>query len=396
MSTEAAYEVARRALRLADERRWRELVQLVDADALAEHRERVLSIERLQQEHSRSMPKLEGMPEEVRRWHEEQHAKQGVTRHGIGNRFPGIASLEELEALSPAELLERQLSTRDPAHFASLMQSVAASMPSKDAPEPPEEHRTAIGIVSEDHVTAHVLYRTDEPRGTVSTRLHTLTLRLSPDGWRVIPTGEVFRSQGSFTMVRLGPVDGDTAALAPLPVEQTAWVERTFPTGLATGLLPSLLGRFEANLMRVMMMLGVPAAARTARPASGGWSIQEHAGHLLELERLGETRLSEFERGADVLSPADMSNRATVEADYNARSPQEIMEELWKLRGGMIRRIRELTPGQLAHSAMHPRLQQRMNVIDWLFFMCEHDDHHLARMRALSDDYWQRALKASE
>jgi hypothetical protein len=35
-------------------------------------------------------------------------------------------------------------------------------------------------------------------------------------------------------------------------------------------------------------------------------------------------------------------------------------------------------------TALHPRLNQPMRVIDMAFFTAEHDDHHLARMTELA------------
>jgi uncharacterized damage-inducible protein DinB len=177
----------------------------------------------------------------------------------------------------------------------------------------------------------------------------------------------------------------------PLDVEQLRWTERTFPSRLPAGLFPGLLDRFEGNLHRIeVALLSVARPHRTVRPASGGWSIQEHAGHLLELERLGETRLAEFERGADALTAADMTNRGTVDADYNARAPQDIVDGLFAMRFALAARLERLRRAQIEHEALHPRLQQPMNVVDWLFFMCEHDDHHLAAMARLRASFWHR------
>ncbi len=179
------------------------------------------------------------------------------------------------------------------------------------------------------------------------------------------------------------------------PVEPMPWLGRTFPSGLPVGLFPALITRFEDNLQRIgATLLGVSQRGRTARPADGGWSVQEHAGHLLELERLGEARLAEFERGEPVLSAADMSNRATVQGSYNERPAHEILDALSERRFAMIARLSRLTTEQLAHSALHPRLKQPMNVVDWLYFMCEHDDHHLARMRRLVDAHWAPVPRA--
>ena len=39
---------------------------------------------------------------------------------------------------------------------------------------------------------------------------------------------------------------------------------------------------------------------------------------------------------------------------------------------------------RLSVTALHPRLNQPMRVVDMAFFTAEHDDHHLARMTELS------------
>jgi hypothetical protein len=38
---------------------------------------------------------------------------------------------------------------------------------------------------------------------------------------------------------------------------------------------------------------------------------------------------------------------------------------------------------QIVRTAVHPRLQMPMRLVDWAYFVAEHDDHHLARIREL-------------
>jgi hypothetical protein len=33
--------------------------------------------------------------------------------------------------------------------------------------------------------------------------------------------------------------------------------------------------------------------------------------------------------------------------------------------------------------AVHPRLERSLSVLDWMFFVAEHDDHHLAKAREI-------------
>jgi hypothetical protein len=340
------------------------------------------------------------MPDEVRKWHEAQYARH-IEQDRLEDRYAGVKTLDELRSLDAPDLFARKLQAHfDPAYTtrAGDPRRVAFEQEIAEVSAP---RRQPIGIVPDGALVAHVLYRVEGPAVADPTEPAVLTMRRSDRGWSVLPRGEMFVVSGwtAYPTILYGTVGGvnGTAAEDPGPpyvqIEQTRWVKRTFPSGLPAGLLPPLLGRFEANVQRLSVLAySVSQRGRTRRPAHGGWSIQEHAGHLLELERLGAIRLAEYEQGADVLSAADMSNRATEEAEYNQRAVEEILGTLYEMRFEMIDRLRRLTPAQLEHGALHPRLQQRMNVMDWLFFMCEHDDHHLAHMQRLKDEYLHELL----
>jgi DinB family protein len=62
------------------------------------------------------------------------------------------------------------------------------------------------------------------------------------------------------------------------------------------------------------------SAERLTHRDGNKWSIQEQAGHLLDLEELGMNRLDDFEAGRAALTAADMSNQKTHAASHNANS----------------------------------------------------------------------------
>jgi hypothetical protein len=113
------------------------------------------------------------------------------------------------------------------------------------------------------------------------------------------------------------------------------------------------------------------------------WSIQEHAGHLLDLGALDLGRLDDFEAGADILRVADLTNRRTFEANHNAEAIEDILSSLRLERGEFVRRLEGYDDLFISHQALHPRLQQPMSVVDLMFFIAEHDDHHLAKITEL-------------
>jgi uncharacterized damage-inducible protein DinB len=167
-------------------------------------------------------------------------------------------------------------------------------------------------------------------------------------------------------------------------IPQTRWTDRTFQFTLPVGAFPCVLERFRGTPPRLDEKIRLlPPRVLTLRIANG-WSIQEHAGHLWNLEELGEKRLREFLAGEKLLTAADMENRKTFAALHNERAIGEILSGFRKSRAALVEVLDSLSEDQVAYAAQHPRLNVPMRVIDWVFFMCEHDDHHLARMQELA------------
>lgn len=110
------------------------------------------------------------------------------------------------------------------------------------------------------------------------------------------------------------------------------------------------------------------------------WSIQENVGHLIDLEPLWAGRLNDQIAGAEKLREADLENRRTHEAGHNSRPIDALLSEFRSERMAIVERLETLSAEDLTTTALHPRLEQPMSVIDLFFFVAEHDDHHLARI----------------
>jgi hypothetical protein len=91
-------------------------------------------------------------------------------------------------------------------------------------------------------------------------------------------------------------------------------------------------------------------------------------------------RVDDFLGGGDTLTVADLSNRKTHEANHNTRASMEILSEFRMTRLRLVDRVGEFPPDLFARSLLHPRLKQPMRLVDHLYFVAEHDDHHLARI----------------
>jgi uncharacterized damage-inducible protein DinB len=161
------------------------------------------------------------------------------------------------------------------------------------------------------------------------------------------------------------------------------WFDRTFELGLPPSAAPALLERLRQTPSRLESLLANLRADVLTRKPGGAWSIQEHAGHLGDLEPLWDRRLDDFAAGATTLHPADLENRRTHEANHNARPLAEVLRDFRASRERLLRRLDAMSDADLARVALHPRLQQPMSVVDLCFFVAEHDDHHLAAIDAI-------------
>lgn len=167
------------------------------------------------------------------------------------------------------------------------------------------------------------------------------------------------------------------------------WFEREFPRGLGADVLPELVERLRGTPGRLAERVSTVSPEPLTWRRAEGWSIQEHAGHLLELESLWLGRLDDLSEGRTHLRPADLTNRATWDADYNQRPVRTVVAAFEEKRAELVARVEAMTGDELAATALHPRLEQPMSAVDLCFFVAEHDDHHLATITELRRA-WQR------
>jgi hypothetical protein len=161
------------------------------------------------------------------------------------------------------------------------------------------------------------------------------------------------------------------------------WTTRTFDHTLPLGLYPAVLERLRGTPARAAELLHQFSKPLRYWRAAPSWSAQQHIGHLDDLHDLDIRRLQDYASGSAVLSAADMTNRRTDEADHNTVSTDVMLDRLRAHREELTRRLEELDETQAARTARHPRLQRPMRIIDWMYFVAEHDDHHLASAREI-------------
>ena len=156
------------------------------------------------------------------------------------------------------------------------------------------------------------------------------------------------------------------------------WYERQFTFAFPAELYPNICIRLRGTPARAEELVRNTSNKGLTRKPDEKWSAQEHAGHLLDLEPLWLKRLEDFVQGRDELSTTDLSNRKTHEANYNSQGIEDVLADFRKARLRLVERAAEVDPALYSRVLEHPRLHKPMRLVDHLYFVAEHDDHHLA------------------
>jgi uncharacterized damage-inducible protein DinB len=162
------------------------------------------------------------------------------------------------------------------------------------------------------------------------------------------------------------------------------WFERKFDFTLPAQQYPNLHIRLWGSPARLEEMLRGTSREVLIEKPGRKWSVQEHAGHLADLEPLWMDRVNDFLTDVKTLTFADLTNRKTDEANHNGRKLEEILAQFRTERLRLLDRLGELQPELFAKTRVHPRLKQPMRLVDHLYFVAEHDDHHLAKIWELN------------
>ena len=161
------------------------------------------------------------------------------------------------------------------------------------------------------------------------------------------------------------------------------WIERSFDFNFPVELYPEIIERVRGASARLDEYLNSAPDEVLARRDDGRWSIQENAGHLFDLDALTLERIEQYVAGVPVLHAADITNKATSAANYNNVPAATIASSFRARRIEVVNRLESLDAEMFARSAIHPRLNIPMRLVDFVFFEAEHDDYHLTRINEL-------------
>lgn len=164
----------------------------------------------------------------------------------------------------------------------------------------------------------------------------------------------------------------------------TPWFERQFPSITDHGQLPTIIERLEGTPIRLEKKVLQFSDEFLVEFSDDNWSIQEHVGHLLNLESLWLQRIYDIMNGESMLTVADLTNQSTYDSKYNEQDIEVILDTFIEVREQLVALLRSVSGEDLLKSALHPRMKRPMRIIDLAYFVAEHDDHHLAIIQTLS------------
>jgi uncharacterized damage-inducible protein DinB len=163
------------------------------------------------------------------------------------------------------------------------------------------------------------------------------------------------------------------------------WFERKFDFTFPIEQHPNLCMRLRGTPARLEEIVrNADRNVLVTKPRENDkWSAQEHAGHLLDLEPLWMARVDDYLAEASQLTVADLTNRKTFEAQHDRRPIDEILAEFRSARSRLVSKVEQIDPAIVARAIPHPRLKIPMRLVDHLYFVAEHDDHHLTHVLAM-------------
>jgi len=170
-------------------------------------------------------------------------------------------------------------------------------------------------------------------------------------------------------------------------MKRTRWFQRKFNKIDDNGLMPSIIERLEGTPVRLKAKIQGHQENLLIATSNNKWSVKQEIGHLGDLELLWLERIENIINEENVMREADLTNRKTHDADHNSMPIKELLSKFELQRISLIGKLKALSSDDQNKSSLHSRLNTPMNIVDLCYFVAEHDDHHLAKISTLLNDY---------
>jgi len=152
-------------------------------------------------------------------------------------------------------------------------------------------------------------------------------------------------------------------------ISKTPWASRKFNFDFPVGYFPCIFSRLQGTSARINELVKGFSEKELGNKIENKWSVKEHIGHLTDLDELHDGRMDDYKNNAVILRPADMNNKKTNEANHNAVTSSTLIDQFTKSRNKFLKRFESTGEKELSKSALHPRLQQQMRIVDMAFLL---------------------------
>jgi hypothetical protein len=153
-------------------------------------------------------------------------------------------------------------------------------------------------------------------------------------------------------------------------------------------MLPFFIERLEGTVVRIEKKVEEVSEDILSTRLDNKWSVKENIGHLAEVDEIANKRIAEMLAGISPMTPAVFEPRPYFEWPI-----EKVVGYFKECRIKNIERYKNLTPGDLERSSLHPRLKVMMTPVDLALFDAEHDDHHLVRINEILTILWSNKIK---
>jgi uncharacterized damage-inducible protein DinB len=166
-------------------------------------------------------------------------------------------------------------------------------------------------------------------------------------------------------------------------MKRVLWFNRKFDFSSSQNIFPSIIERLWGTPIRLEEKLRSAPADITTINVDGSWSIRQNIGHLTDVEPLWQGRVDDILSGKPTMRPADLQNTKTHEANHNNVPLDVLLKDFRQVRKQTLDMLEGFSEEDIFKTALHPRLNTPMKMMDLFLFVAEHDDHHLARISEL-------------
>jgi uncharacterized damage-inducible protein DinB len=160
-------------------------------------------------------------------------------------------------------------------------------------------------------------------------------------------------------------------------ITQTAWKERTFEFNLPVGVFPIIVERLRGAPIRLEAMLRNTTAETLQQKIGDKWSVIEQVNHLCNCEEVWLGRVE------DIRARKEIFERRTLKTDLQSEDIELLLKNFSAARNTLINLVENMDEPTASLTINHARLQRPIRLMDSLFSTAEHDDHHMAKIRAL-------------